>query len=361
MTELANIDQKQPGKRLRESSYDRSGGNKDYFTLRAGKTLTIFDKQEPGKINHIWMTMVGLSGDEAYLYRKIVLRMYWDDEQEPSVEAPIGDFFGMGHGITKNFVSAPFQMAPEDGQALNCYLPMPFKKARIEVEDQSNSDLKFYFYVDYVALDKVTNPMRFHAQWHRELTEDTANGREKNNAEFEFGGKNLAGQDNYVILDAKGSGQYIGTNLNIHNLRFTQEWNWYGEGDDMIFVDGDKTPTLKGTGMEDYFNTSWCPTQEYNSPYFGIILGGGPNWSGKVTYYHYHIQDPITFDQSIKVTIEHGHANHRSDDYASTAYWYQDEPHQAFQPLLPVEQRLPLPDVVEPTDKETEPYFNYPN
>lgn len=359
--ELESIYKKQSGKRLRESSYDRTGGNKDFYTLEAGKKLEIFNNQDPGKINHIWITMVGMNGPEEYLYRKVVLRMYWDGEDNPSVEAPIGDFFGMGHGITKNFVSAPFQMAPEDGQALNCYLPMPFKKAKIVVENNATQDLKFYFYIDYVKLEKMDEPMRFHAQWHREITKNSESNKTMSNAEFEFGGKNPVGKDNYVILNAKGSGQYIGTNLNIHNLRFTDKWNWYGEGDDMIFIDGDKEPTIHGTGMEDYFNTSWCPTQEYNSPYFGIILGGGPNWSGKVSYYHYHIQDPIMFDESIKVTIEHGHDNHRSDDYSSTAYWYQNEPHLKFEPLLPVKDRLPLPDGADPTSEEQEPYFNYQN
>ena len=93
----------------------------------------------------------------------------------------------------------------------------------------------------------------------------------------------------------------------------------------------------------------WCPSEEYNAPYNGIILPGGPNWSGKITYYWYHIQDPIMFDKSIKVTIEHGHNNHRSDDYSSTAYWYQTEPHMDYSPILPVKERLPLQET-EPMD-----------
>ncbi len=117
----------------------------------------------------------------------------------------------------------------------------------------------------------------------------------------------------------------------------------------MIFIDGEPwPPSLHGTGTEDYFCTAWCPQQEFQTPYYGIILGGGPNWSGKVTLYRYHIVDPITFNESIRVTIEHGHANHRSDDYSSTAYWYQTEPHVPFAPLPPVEERLPLPDIKPP-------------
>src|SRR5690606_3907734 len=169
---------------------------------------------------------------------------------------------------------------------------------------------------------------------------------------------------------AEGQGHYVGCNLNIHNLRVgeKQAWpehlnwpvtvdqlregvpeiferfNWYGEGDDMIFIDGEPwPPSLHGTGTEDYFNTAWCPAVPYHAPYHGITLPGGENWSGKISLYRFHIEDPICFQKSIRVTIEHGHNNHRSDDVSSTAYWYQLEPHKPFS-LPPVEQRLPRPD-----------------
>jgi hypothetical protein len=113
----------------------------------------------------------------------------------------------------------------------------------------------------------------------------------------------------------------------------------------MIFIDGEAfPPSLHGTGTEDYFNTAWCPTQEYSAPYHGVILGGETNWWGKVSLYRLHIEDPVRFQKSIRVTIEHGHANRRSDDWASTAYWYQREPHTSFPELLPMEQRLPRDD-----------------
>jgi hypothetical protein len=145
-----------------------------------------------------------------------------------------------------------------------------------------------------------------------------------------------------VILEAEGKGHYVGCNMNVHNLRQTQRFNWYGEGDDMIFIDGEKLPSLIGTGTEDYYGMSWCPTQEYCAPYYGLPLpGSDKNWNGKVTWYRYHILDPIYFEKSIKVTIEHGHANKRSDDYSSTAYWYQTEPHKKFKVLPPVQERLP--------------------
>jgi hypothetical protein len=153
----------------------------------------------------------------------------------------------------------------------------------------------------------------------------------------------LSGEGNYLILEARGRGHYVGCNLNIHNLRATEEWNWYGEGDDMIYVDGEPRPSLHGTGTEDYFNTAWSPTEAYSAPYHGIVMPGGANWSGKVSLYRFHIEDPVCFRESIRVTIEHGHNNHRSDDISSTAYWYQAEPHEPFG-LLPVEERLPRPE-----------------
>jgi hypothetical protein len=112
----------------------------------------------------------------------------------------------------------------------------------------------------------------------------------------------------------------------------------------MIFVDGEAWPGIHGTGTEDYFNTAFCPTQEYSAPYHGLILYQGSQdwkWRGKNTLYRYHIEDPIYFEKSIRVTIEHGHANKLTNDYSSTAYWYQAEPHAPFPPLLPVARRLP--------------------
>lgn len=353
------------GRTKRESSYDRSGGNKDFYTLRPGNKLEICDIKGAGCIRHIWMTMASFDeAQEEYLPRKVIIRMYWDGEESPSVEAPIGDFFGLGHGITKNFSSACLMMSPEDGKSFNCYFPMPFSSgARIEVEGQIEKDAKFYFYIDYEEYDSLPDDeLRFHAKWERQCPTDGVSHKDMDNAYYEFGGKNTTGDGNYVILDAEGKGHYVGCNFNVHNLRLTREWNWYGEGDDMIFIDGEKwPPSLHGTGTEDYFNTAWCPQQEVCTPYHGIILGGGPNWSGKISTYRYHILDPILFDKSIRVTVEHGHNNHRSDDISSTAYWYQREPHRIFTPILPVKARLPLPDILPINEEESNKIFAHPN
>lgn len=362
---LTSLSQVRIGKRKRVSSYDRSGGNKDYYTIKPREKTEICHIEGAGAITHIWMTMApDAPVEEAFLPRKIIMRMYWDGETEPSVEAPIGDFFGMGHGLTRNFTSAALMMSPEDGKAFNCFFRMPYgTNARIQIESEAELPIKFYFYIDYEEYDKLPdNELRFHAQWHREnptggIPEDSVD-----NAYFEFGGKNTTGDGNYVILDAEGKGHYIGCNFNVDNLRNTNEWNWYGEGDDMIFIDGEPwPPTLHGTGMEDYFNTAWCPQQEVCTPYHGIIMGGGPNWTGKISTYRYHILDPIMFDKSIKVTIEHGHNNHRSDDVSSTAYWYQQEPHRQFPPLPKMDKRLPNPDTKPFNPDSLMKIFGHPN
>jgi hypothetical protein len=347
----------------RASSFDRSGGNHDWMDLEPGETKDIADIRGEGIIRHIWSTVwVGEAGGppESQYLRKLVLRMYWDGEKEPSVEAPLGDFFGMGHGLTRNFAAGPLAMSPQDGRAFNCFFPMPFdSRARITIENGCESHANFYFYVDYEETRlPAADCGRFHAQWRREA--DTAGwapktpgilDREKANVPGEppwlpaaWLRKNTTGADNYVILDARGRGKYVGCNLNI-DVFDRQANDWYGEGDDMIFIDGESwPPSLHGTGTEDYFNTAFCPSQEFCTPWHGITLYSGDQagfrWGGKNSLYRYHINDPVHFEKSILVTIEHGHANKLSNDYSSTAYWYQAEPHAPFPPLPPVEGRV---------------------
>ncbi len=358
---LRGICMERTAKRMRSSSYDRSGGNEDYIRIKPGARACVLNEEQAGCVTHIWFTMAPLINSymTEHLPRKMVLRMFWDHEDTPSVEVPLGDFFGIGHGMLKNYVSAPFQMSPQDGNALNCFLPMPFESAaRIEVENQSDIEVKLYYYVDYEIDRRVDTSLRFHACFKRQINVGI-DDKKCSGAYFSHGGVNLAGENNYILLEARGKGHYIGCNLNIHNLRFTDDWNWYGEGDDMIFIDDEPwPPRLHGTGMEDYFNTAWCPTQVYNAPYHGINMAGTDNWAGRVSYYRFHIEDPVMFDQSIRVTIEHGHANHRSDDYSSTAYWYQQEPHAPGNGLMPVAQRLPLPAFPPMDRRELVGYFH---
>lgn len=339
-------------RRKRASSWDRTGGNEDWITIRPGETATLAEIAGAGDINHIWMApgfdlMENTPGRaEPEILRKLVLRMYWDGELEPSVFVPLGDFFGAGHARPATFVSLPLQMSPRGGVSFNSFFHMPFAQgARIEVQSElDRQDVSLWFYIDYEAFDTLEPGLgRFHAQWRRQDPCDGTDQGSESNEQFLFGGTNLSGEGNYVILEASGRGHYVGCLLNVHNLRQTAQWNWYGEGDDMIFVDGEAwPPSLHGTGTEDYFNTCACPDEAYSAPYHGLIHPGGPNWSGYTTLYRFHVEDPVPFQQSIRVTIEHGHANKRSDDYSSVAYWYQEEPHRPFG-LLPVTRRLPHP------------------
>ena len=353
---LSNIYIKRPYKRKRVSSYDQKGGNDDRIHFLHNETKTIAMIEGPAVINHFWCTIgnikkgdkSGAVGHELFNNRKVLLRVYWDDENNPSIEAPLGDFFGMGHGITKEYNSEPLQMSTLNGTGFNCFWPMPFKKnARFEITNECENELVFYFYLDYEQVEQLPeDSLYFHACWNREITKGKDEKDYPTHTAWIFGNKddnNLTGKDNYVLLDAKGNGQYVGCNLNIVNLNTSNNWDWYGEGDDMIFVDGEIwPPTLHGTGLEDYFCCAWSPNKNYQSANFGLICDELDNYKGKSTWYRYHTKDPIMFNSSIKVSFEHGHNNLRSDDYSSTAYWYQTEPHQKYKKMLPVDKRMPI-------------------
>ncbi len=316
-------------KAKRSSSWDATGGNRDFWVIKPGETKVLADIKGAGCITHIWTT---ISCAERDYLRKLVLRMYWDGETQPSVEVPVGDFFGLGHALTTYFASLPLQMFD---RAFNCYFPMPFGRgARIEVASEcKEKDTVYYFYVDYEEYPTAPEEVgRFHAQWRRE------NPCQAENLPDE---KNIGGAGNYVLLDAEGRGHYVGCHLNID----AQTPGWWGEGDDMIFVDSDTwPPSLHGTGTEDYFCGAWNFNrlqQVFCTPYYGYHFKTNADYTGKHSMYRYHVEDPIPFTKRIKVTIEHGHANNMGHDYSSTAYWYQTEPHKKTVDLLPVEKRLP--------------------
>ena len=338
-------------KRRRISSYDASGANHDWIDIEPGEKVVIAEVNDPGCITHIWCTILCKS---RYYLRNIILRMYWDNEQEdsPSVEAPIGDFFGLGHAKHKNYVSLPLQMSPQWGKGFNCWWPMPFSKGfKITVENDNSKPMRFFFYIDYEkyqdGFENEKDYGRFHALWHREnptipKKKDSNTGKKFTKIKpknYAYSGDNIENprSQNYKILEAQGKGHFVGCHLDIDNITFLPWYvNWPGEGDDMIYIDEDidkDIPTLHGTGTEDYVNQSWAQFQKYHAPYHGTIKAGGINWWGKISYYRYHIEDPIYFNKKILVTIEHGHDNHRKDDWSSTAYWYQTEPHD--QTLFP--------------------------
>jgi hypothetical protein len=362
-TSLGDLPRLRDCRRRRVSSWDVSGGNFDWWDFEGGEVRILADIEGAGCVKHIWLTILST---EEYYARKILLRMYWDGEKEPSVEAPVGDFFGVGHAMVKNFASLPLAMSPDGGKSFNCFFPMPFGDgARIEIGNECQSECSIWFYVDYEEYDELEEGLgRFHAQWRRE--DPTAGWGERrlvwswDTRLTEYGREvwktpNLTGEDNYVIVEAAGKGHYVGCHLDIDC--FQEEKNeWYGEGDDMIFIDGEPwPPRLHGTGTEDYFNTAFGPAEEFCTPYYGVTVysgKAGQRWSGKNSLYRFHIEDPIYFEKSIKVTIEHGHANNLSHEYSSTAYWYQTEPHSAFPPMRPVELRLPREAMNRPAPRK---------
>lgn len=334
---------------MRSSSWDKSGGNEDWWVIEAGATADLLVADRPGCIKHIWMTV----GEDDEFPRKLVLRAWWDGQEHPSVECPIGDFFGLGHGRFKNFNSLPLQMSPADGRGMNCWWPMPFGQARLTLENQGDRKVHVYFYIDYEEYDTAPGPEfgRFHTLWRRENpTEGWLEEKlgPDNYRRIWREHPNLSDEGNYLILEAEGSGVYVGCHLNIDCFQ-RQGNDWYGEGDDMIVIDGEPwPPRLHGTGTEDYVNTAFGPAEEWCGPYHGIHLYSGVKdwiWRGKNSMYRYHIEDPIRFEKSIRVSIEHGEANALSLDYSSTAYWYQTLPSRPLPPLPSLKERMPRPDV----------------
>ncbi len=325
-------------KTRRSSSWDRTGGNRDATPVEPGQSATLLDITGAGVVTHIWFT---ISSTDPMHLKNLVLRAWWDGESTPSVETPIGDFFGLGLGEYFVYQSALLAVAPI--KALNAYFQMPFStSARITVTNEGKARTNsLYYAIDYVTLPTLpADVARFHAQYRqaapcRGWTNDwTNNGSPGINDR-----KNLDGQDNYVFMEAKGKGHFVGVTQAV----LQNQTGWFGEGDDMIFIDGDTMPTINGTGSEDYYNGAW----DFGLQSFGYQHNGAPYMvdperiGGRYCLYRWHTESPITFDESIKVTIEHGHANHRSDDFYSVAYWYQTEPHAAFPTLPAAEDRIP--------------------
>lgn len=342
------------GRSKRASSYDITGRNADYCVVEPGNTSVLADLHGAGIIRHIWFT---IACDDPLYLRKCVLRMYWDGGKYPSVECPVGDFFGVGHAKVASFACAVTNMSANANQdkfaAMNCYWPMPYANgARVEVENQGETRVRaWYYYIDYDELDALDPAqLRFHAWWNR------ANPcPPPRRLQSEDGQVNLSDEDNYLFLEAEGRGHFCGANLSVHNL----QGGWWGEGDDMVMVDGIKwPPDLHGTGSEDWYNQAWGSQPHNAFPYNGVSYHNGFHnvYNERITVYRYYLAEPIIFQRSLRVSIEHGHANDRNDDYSSVAYWYQTLPHKPFPPLLPVVARLPRPDVtVQPVDLPIRP------
>ena len=296
------------GRSARASSWDRTGGNKDWISVQPGETATLAEIDGPGRINHIYFTVSGVYRLE---YRWAVLRMYWDGEETPSVEVPLGDFFCVSHCSPRAMNSLMVTLntcAEESGNfGFNCYFPMSFGKgARVTIENQGERVLggkmleAFWYHIDYEKLETEPGPEvgRFHAQWRREnpttVNPDVVADKEKGVTHPKI--SNLDGRDNYVILEAQGKGHLAGLHLQVDNIA----GGWWGEGDDMIFLDGDTWPPgLHGTGTEEIFAGPACPAKAYNSPYAGYIMVDHPimfhRFSGM---YRWFVSDRCAFKRA---------------------------------------------------------------
>ncbi len=284
-----------------------------YLNLEPGETVVLADIEGPGQITHIWMTLTDK------VYRHYILRMYWDGEETPSVECPVGDFFCNGHGLRYNVNSFVVCVNPSGG--FNCYWPMPFRKScKITMENQYWEKIDgLYYEISYSLQDITMDTGYFHAQFRKGLT----------TREY----------PEHVILDGvKGLGHYVGT-----FLAWAQMSNgWWGEGEIKFFLDGDKQfPTICGTGTEDYFGGAWSFGETYSTPFLGYPLWRKePGEVPRHALYRWHVLDPVRFKEELKVTIQalgwypNGKFQPLTDDIASVAYWYQSEPHAAF-PILP--------------------------
>ena len=337
---LDNLFLLQETRTRRISSYDKTGGNTDFVVILPGQTRTLAEISGAGVIRRFYLAPYA---QDRMRYRKVMLRMYWDGQNDPCVEVPIGDFFGSGLGTLRTFHSLPISVNPGfrglDFDGMVSYFPMPFEKgARITVQNDGNvQDFALWFHVEYEEYPQGQMPGnagRFHAQWRRSPKTAVGTTSAKNSQLGNIADKNTTGADNYVILDANQQGSFVGFFLTIDNI----VGGWYGEGDDMIFIDGEQwPPSYPGTGTEEIFDAGCCPDGEFWGPYTGFYLieNLNGNWGGKNQMYRFYLNNPVHFQKSIRVTLEHGHANNFENDYTTTSFWYQKEPHLAF-PSLPV-------------------------
>jgi hypothetical protein len=337
-TWLADLPQAKDYVQHRASSYDRKGGNADARPIATGETLTLLDNAGPGLITHLWVTIA--SGDPHHL-KALVLRMYWEGENSPSVETPIGDVFGLGLGDYFLYQSIPLSVGAD--QAMNSYFPMPFQKhARVTVTNEGALKIdSFYFNLDYRTYTKPlpADQLYFHAQYRQAAPAQGWTNDWRLNGDAVVNDKpNLKGEGNYTWLEATGHGHFVGVTMSV----LQNQDNWWGEGDDMFFVDGEALPSINGTGSEDYFLGAWgFGDHSFAYGLYGAPVKGSELAGSRTSVYRFHLDSPIPFTKSLRATIEHGHANHRSDNFFSVAYWYQAEPHAAFPAMPALEQRIP--------------------
>ena len=322
-------------KSLKQSSHDTTGGNADRWPVKPGATQEIFNQKGPGVITHIWFTISAASPTHL---KELVLRGYWDGESKPSIEVPVGDFFGLN--VADYVIYESQYLACSPGKSLNCYFAMPYKmSARFTVTNEGTQDVgAFYSNIDFLSVEALpTDTLYFHAQYRQETPTKAVKGPDGRDV------LNPDGKENYIYCETRGRGHLMGVTLGwVQN-----SGAWMGEGDDMIFIDDESKPIIIGTGSEDYFLGSWNfggrdGAKAFSHHQYGAPLIQSPErMGGRYCCYRFHGDNPVTFTRYLKHTMEHGHANNRADMYYSCAYWYQDKPYTDFPALPPVAERIP--------------------
>ena len=322
-----DLAQKKDFQSFRSSSTDPNHNNGDARPMAPGETLTVADIHGAGRMTHIWFTIAAEHRGEAL--RELVLRMTWDDASKPAVECPIGDFFAQGPGQYVEYHSAPVSVGGQ--MALNCYWPMPFKKhAKITVTNEGTGKIyALYYNLDYRLEKKPERDMEyFHAQYHNYFPAPV--------------GKPV------TICDTIGNGHYVGTVVTV----LANSDGWWGEGNDLWYVDGGEQPQITGTGTEDYFCGAWDFGHTFQTPYFGVTYYDNPDHGGEKrgiqnTVYRWHIEDPVAFTKSLRFDLEHGSNGVNEDrkpytnNYTTVGFFYLDNPEGDGPPLRPYAERVP--------------------
>ncbi len=305
--------------------------NGDARPIEPGATLVLMEESGPGMVTHFWNTVGSL---DPFYARSLVLRIYYDGLEQPSVEVPLGDFFGVGHGAERQFTSIPV-VTSSNGRSRVSYWQMPFGKSIKITVTNEHPDIRvdsFYYYLNWHKMDALSeDTLYLHARYRQETP---------------------AQPGNYKILETRGRGHYVGTVLSVLQM----ETGWFGEGDDFFYIDGATEPQLRGTGTEDYFNDSWG-FREFSTPYHGVPLYEGIFAGDRVSAYRWHIVDPVPFNESLHVEIEHrgsifdetaplpsievGGFIERYDWVSSVAFWYQYPPAVSEAPFPAVSERVP--------------------
>jgi hypothetical protein len=310
------------------SSNPDPASNNDSLHPIPGETMTLADLQGPGIVTHIWITV---AANEYGWPRLLRLRVYYDGSPEASVDAPLGDFFAVGHGFERTVESSMIR-ASSDGRARNSYWPMPFRKScRITVTNEGRRRLDHvYYHVDWEKVPSLPPDTAYlHARYRQSLPAPDDGSP-------------------YVFLDVKGRGFYVGTVLSV----VQPSAGWFGEGDDRFFVDGERKPSLMGTGSEDYFNDAWG-LHVTNGLYTGVTVADGTGLGSRMTAYRWHVLDPIPFSKSLHFDLEHLGWTYnqdgsiksaygvREDLMSSVAFWYQDGIATGLPPVPYGSARLP--------------------